>query len=256
MWNANRRSRRSWSAAPVIVVALASVTAQTPHPPPAAKFDVSSIKRVVTVRDNSRTNIEHGALTATNLTIRTLIRLAFDVGDYQILNAPRWIDEEHYDAAAKSAAARDFTDKQMLPLIQDLLAERFGLPYSRETRTLSGYSLLVANGGPKLKVAGERTGPSTGITTHNSGKVTMNIREMSMPHLAVVLEGLLKQPVTDQTRHSGAYAIQLEYDSGQNPESPLPSLFTALQELGLRLQTSKVPVEMILVEDVRWPSEN
>jgi uncharacterized protein (TIGR03435 family) len=79
---------------------------------------------------------------------------------------------------------------------------------------------------------------------------------MSMARLAVVLENLLKQPVVNQTGLTGNYAVQLEYDSSLNPDSPLPSLFTALQRLGLRLQAGKVPVEMILVEDVRRPSEN
>jgi len=219
------------------------------------QFDVSSIKRVVTVRDNSRTNLEHGTLTASNITIRALIRSAFDVRDYQILNAPAWIDEEHYDVAAKSAAAQEFTDQQMEPLMQDLLKERFGFRYSRETRSLSGYSLLVANGGARLKAADEHAS-GTGITTYNSGKVTIATKTTSMARLAVVLESLLKQPVTDQTGLAGAYALQLEYDSGQNPDSPLPSLFTALQQFGLRLQAGKIPVGMIVVEEVRRPSEN
>jgi uncharacterized protein (TIGR03435 family) len=181
---------------------------------------------------------------------------AFDARDYQILNAPGWIDGEHYDVAAKAEAARDFTGKQMEPLIQDLLKERFGFRYSREKRSLSGYALLVTNGGTRLKVAEEGAGPGTGITTYNSGKVTVDSKRMSMTRLAVVLESLLKQPVVNQTGLAGDYSVRLEYDSGLNPDSPLPSLFTALQGLGLRLQAGKVPVEMILVEDVERPSEN
>src|SRR5215471_5133346 len=175
MWSANWHPGRAWSAVALIGVALALRAAQENRvEQPQAKFDVSSVKRVVTVRDNSRTNVEHGGLTAANITVRALIRLAFDVRDYQILNAPGWIDEEHYDVAAKAAAAHDFTDKQMEPLIQDLLKDRFGFRYSRETRSLSGYSLLVANGGARLKVADERAGPGAGITTYNSGKVTVD----------------------------------------------------------------------------------
>jgi bla regulator protein blaR1 len=256
MWNASLCLRRTFFAAALIGVATVSAAAQeNAQRLLPARFEVSSVKRVTTARDNSRTNVEHGTLTASNITIRGLIRVAFDIRDYQILNAPAWTDEEHYDVIAKAAAARDFTDKQMEPLIQDLLNDRFGFKYARETRSLSGYSLLVANGGAKLKVADDLAS-GTGITTYNSGKVTVDIKRTSMARLAVVLESLLKQPVTNQTGLAGAYALQLEYDSGLNPDSPLPSLFTALQSFGLRLQAGKVPVEMILVEDVHRPAEN
>src|SRR5262249_4808475 len=146
--------------------------------------------------------------------------------------------------------------KQMEPLIQDLLKDRFGFRYSREKRSLSGYALQLASGGAKLKIAEEGAGPGTGITTYNSGKVTVDSKRMSMPRLADVLEDLLRQRVANQPGLAGDYIVQLEYDSGLNPDSPLPSLFTALQALGLRLQAGKVPVEMVLVEDVRRPSEN
>jgi uncharacterized protein (TIGR03435 family) len=254
MWNQNRRQCRPWAT--VVLIALASAPGLAQEAPPPTKFDVSSVKLVTTLRDGSRTNVEHGSLTASNITIRALIRLAFNVRDYQILNAPGWIDGEAYDVAAKAAAAHDFTDKQMEPLMQALLKDRFGLSYSRETRSLSGYALLVANGGARLKLADKSAGPGAGITTYNSGKVTVDSKKMSMARLAIILESLLKQPVANQTGLAGDYALQLEYDSGLNPDSPLPSLFTALQEFGLRLQAGKVPVQMILVEEVRRPSEN
>src|SRR5262249_35119235 len=90
MRNQNQRQCRPWAAVVLIAFAIASGLAQ--ETPPATKFDVSSVKLVTTLRDGSRTNVEHGSLTATNITIRALIRLAFDVRDYQILNAPGWID--------------------------------------------------------------------------------------------------------------------------------------------------------------------
>jgi len=253
MWNPKLHRHRSWPAV-ALIVAIASASAQE-NPLP-TKFDVSSIKPVITVLDSSRIDIKHGSLTASNITVRALIRSAFDVRDYQILNAPGWIEGEHYDIAAKAAAAQDFTDKQMEPLIQDLLKDRFGFRYRRETRSLSGYALVVASGGARVKVADKNAAPGTSTRTNSSGKVTVDSKKMSMTRLAVVLESILKQPVTNETGMAGDYAVQLEFDSGLNPDSSLPSLFTALKELGLRLHASKVPVEMILIEEVRRPTEN
>jgi uncharacterized protein (TIGR03435 family) len=250
MWNAKHHG---WPAVALIVAVASAAAQENPRP---SKFDVTSVKPVITARDSSRTNIEHGSLTATNITIRGLIRLAFDVRDYQILNAPGWIDGEHYDIAAKAAAAHDFTDKEMEPLIQDLLKDRFGFRYRRDTRNVSGYALLVAESGARLKAVDKNAPPGTSITTHSSGKVVVDSKKMSMTRLAVVLESLLKQPVTNDTGLAGDYAVQLEFDAGLNPDSSLPSVFTAMKELGLRLQTGKVPVAMILLEEVRRPSEN
>lgn len=220
-------------------------------------FDVISIRPVTSVRNSSPTNIDRGSLTAYNISIRRLIQAAFDVRDYQMLNTPGWIDGARYDVLAKSDSATDLTDKQMAPMIQNLFKDRFNFRYHRETRDLSGYLLIAANGGPKLKKSEADSGSRTNITNYNSGKVSIEAAKISMAHLAVVLDGLLKQPVVDGSGVRGDYDLKLEYDSGLNADSPVPSLFTALQQqLGLRLQARKAPVEMIVVENVSKPSEN
>src|ERR1051325_4166779 len=160
MWNA-KLHRRSWLTVALIMAAASATAQEDPRP---TKFDVSSIKPVSTARDSSRINIEHGSLTASNITIRSLIRSAFDIRDYQILNAPGWTAAGNYDIAPKAAAARDFTDKQMEPLLQDLLQDRFGFRYRRETRNLSGYALLVASGGARLRVVDKDAAPGTSTT--------------------------------------------------------------------------------------------
>jgi uncharacterized protein (TIGR03435 family) len=224
---------------------------------PPTKFDVISIKPVNSTRNGSPTNIEHGSLMASNISIRRLIELAFNVRDYQIMSAPGWIDGKRYDIVAKADSARDMTENEMRPLIQNLLKDRFRFRYLRDTRDLSGYSLVVANGGPKLKASDGDSASRTNITSYNSGKVSVEASKMSLANLALALDRLLKEPVMDNSGLSGDYDFKLEYDSGLDVEPTAASLFTALQEqLGVRLQARKVPVEMIVIENVEGPSGN
>jgi len=194
-------------------------------------------------------------MTASNISVGRLIQAAFDIRDYQILNLPRWTEEPHYDVLAKSEAGAELNEKQTIPMIQRLLEDRFQLKYHRETRDLGGYSLMVATGGPKLKDS-ESEKSSTSTTSFSSGKITIEALKISMPRLALVLDGILKQPVVDGSGLSGTYDIKLEYDASLNADPTLPSLFTALHQLGLRLQTKKVPVAVIVIENVSPPSDN
>ncbi len=167
-WSIQRRYSRS-KLGVVRVVALMgsmfvpSAALQTSSPVP-TRFDVISIRPVNSVRNSSPTNIDRGHLTAQNISIRRLIQAAFNVRDYQILNAPGWIDGARYDVLAKSDSATDLTDKQMAPMIQDLLKDRFNFRYHRETRNLSGYLLIAAKGGPRLKRSDAESGSDTNIT--------------------------------------------------------------------------------------------
>src|SRR5580658_662985 len=120
-------------------------------------FEVASVKPS---RSNSgESNIDSrpgGGLTATNVTLTELIRLAFGVKDYQIVRAPGWIGTARYDIDAKAGNARNASDKDITPLLRQLLADRFRLTTHRETRELPVYALVVGKNGARL-------------TAHNNG---------------------------------------------------------------------------------------
>jgi uncharacterized protein (TIGR03435 family) len=116
-------------------------------------FEVASIRRHPG-GDNGSSNTKvspGGRLSAINVTVRKMIRNAFDVEDFQISGAPRWIDSTSYDIEAKTTGGVETTRDDISRLILSLLQERFQMRYHRTTKELTEYALEVARNGPKLK---------------------------------------------------------------------------------------------------------
>jgi uncharacterized protein (TIGR03435 family) len=182
------------------------------------------------------------------------------------------MDTERYDIAAKLEEMSDeglpgkdqprlrelAEGDRIRTALQTLLAERFGLKFHRETKTVPGFALLVAKGGFKLTAVPGSDGPSM---RYNDRKLTA--KRASMGRVAVFLEDQLNQPVADLTHVEGFFDFGLEWspDELRGPapsDSPQgPSIFTALREqLGLKLESQKVPVETLVVDSAERPSEN
>jgi uncharacterized protein (TIGR03435 family) len=193
-----------------------------------------------------------GLLVYTHVSLRDLIQQAYRVQRSQI-SGPSWLDTERFDITARIPPQ---PGRQQLPaMIQSLLADRFLLRLHRESRQLTAYALGVAKGGPKLEKAQSETGlrnSSRNARAHANGSVTM-------ASLAEFLSRGLDRPVVDRTGLAGFYNVTLDWaaDALENAASG-PSIFTALQEqLGLRLNAVKAPVEILIVESVeRSPTEN
>jgi uncharacterized protein (TIGR03435 family) len=163
---------------------------------------------------------------------------------------------EKYDIVATTGKPDDIRDIQLRPLLQSLLADRFALRYHRETKQLTMYSLVVAKTGPKL-TAHTGGGESGSHTSSEPRKAIMTVTKGTMPALASRLERLVGRTVADNTGLKGEYDYKLEWTPEQMADSSLPSLFTALQEqLGLRLDSTKGPVEIIVIDGVERASDN
>jgi uncharacterized protein (TIGR03435 family) len=190
-----------------------------------------------------------------SLSLDWMIRLAFDVDGKQIEGKPVWLESDCYDIQAKPEGGIKLTREQLRPLLQDLLQQRFHLVVHRETRLVSGYALVVAKGGAKLQ-------PSKGGVTpnwqDNVSAGTVKVRNATTAFLAQKLTPLGGLPCVDRTGLTGNYDIGFEYNADPERDSPLPSLFTALQEsLGLRLESQKVPVDFLVIDHIdRQPTEN
>jgi uncharacterized protein (TIGR03435 family) len=250
-------------------------------------FEVASIKPAAQdARGTMIRMMPGGALTVTNATLRLLVTVAYDVRDFQISGGPGWVGSERYDVNAKAEGSassasvpeypRNITDaqrktnqEQMRQRLQALLADRFQLTIHRETKEAPVYALVVAKNGPKLQESKEG-GPRLMM-----GRGQLNGQGALMEMLANVLSGQLGRPVLDKTGLQGKYDFKLEFtpDPGQGagpfgglgpgPDAPPPpdpngpSLFAAIQEqLGLRLESTKGPVEMIVIDRVEKSSEN
>jgi len=189
----------------------------------------------------------------TNISLQRCIEAAYNIKSF-MLSGPGWLDTARFDITARPPAGA--AQRQFMPMLQTLLADRFRLAVHREPKVLSGYALLPAKNGPKLIEVDGRSGSS--INSHNT---SMTAERAPMSRLADFLAERLDGPVVDMTGLKGAYDFKLEWvaDEAQSTDSPAgPSLFTALQEqLGLRLHAQKVPVEILVIDHVeRSPQEN
>jgi uncharacterized protein (TIGR03435 family) len=211
-------------------------------------------------------NASPGQLEMRGYTLKTLIFAAYNVNDYS-LSGPDWLGSVNLDVVAKlPASAADLSPESRVRMIwvmlQGLLAERFKLKVHREEKDVAGYALVVAPGGPKMRRVDEprrgRVGPGS-------------IVAQSAPIAQIVASalGAVGRPVHDMTGLSGNYEFTLKWtpedkvlsgadSTSTDPGDRPPSIFTALQEqLGLRLEPRKLPIETLVVDHVeRVPTEN
>jgi uncharacterized protein (TIGR03435 family) len=203
-----------------------------------------------------------------------LIHYAFQLQPYQIASTPGWIKSEHYDVNAKPADAHpDFDDIPLM--LQGLLEDRFRLKYHWETREQPAYDLVVTKPG-RLRVSilkGDcppplsnpewlpKDAPCGGL--QNSVGHTKGYN-LTASDLAGNLSWLLSKPVSDKTNLAGRYDVELrwtpeyiEMRSNAASAQDDPNIFTAIQEqLGLKLQPTRGPVRVFVIDHIEKPSDN
>lgn len=216
------------------------------HAQPA--FEVASIKPSAPQapgRADSRMSTNTGSLNYTSVTLKDVIGQAYKVPESQI-TGPEWLATERFDISAKiPAGERD----QVPQMLQTLLSTRFKMSVHHDTKELPVFDLTIANNGPKLK----KIESASGITS-NSNRTRWHLdAKVTMPALAEFLAERVGRPVLDRTGLSGPFEITLDWAIDDAPAAdgvdPGPSLFTALQEqLGLKLDSTKGPVETIVVD--------
>lgn len=258
-------------------------------------FEVASIKPNHSADSRPLIQLRPGRFVATGATARFLIQFAYDAQDFQLSGGPSWINSNKYDIDAKvedsiAKELRTLTTFQQMDqirlMLQSLLADRFKLQVSHDTKDVAVYALVVAKNGPKLTqsvvappaaAAGNPegpppNGPRIGIT--GNGQVTATGVPVSL--LAEILSHQLGRQVVDHTELKGNYDFKLQWTPDENqpfsgpdggpipspasappPDSSGPSLSTALQEqLGLRLESQKGPVTVFVIDHVEEPSPN
>jgi uncharacterized protein (TIGR03435 family) len=213
--------------------------------------------------------------------------------DSQLIGAPGWVDTDRFDIEAKTeqANAGPIPQEKLQPIMQALLEDRFQLKAHRELRELPVYHLAVARERPKMKLSEDQTPPvlpSQPIPFNPSvapPRGLAQVRSASAPESGLILRGRaipvsklanllpvwVGRPVIDQTHLGGLFDIQLQFTpslsevSGATPPTAQPavagpsgtSIFTALQEqLGLKLESAKAPLEVLVIDSVQKPSEN
>jgi uncharacterized protein (TIGR03435 family) len=224
-----------------------------------ASFEVASIKFHPGPITMSGGGIHGTTLSDTALTLLNLIEDAYDLRRDQISGGPSWIDSDHYDVIAKAEGVGTLTHDRVMQMLQALLADRFQLKVHRETRETPVYELVVGKGGSKLKQT-SADAKGRNFVNANSAGMHMEAANRTMEQLARQLSVTAGRPVIDKTGLVGYYAYMLDWASAIQPPPPdsdTPSIFTAVQEqLGLKLESAKAPVEMLIVDRAEKPSEN
>ena len=227
----------------VCVFLLASIALAQPA------FEVTSVKPSEPGQPGMGTRNDPGRLILNNATLQFAIRFGFGIQDFQFAGAPKWVDADHYEIEGKCAEAATF--QQKLAMLQKLLADRFQLKFHRETREVPGYALVPAKGGLKLAKTKTPDGPSGGTM----GPTLLGGTNQTTTFLASVLSANLGRPVADETGWKDHFDFRLNWTS--TPEEPAPSLFSIIQEqLGLRLEARRVPVEMFVIDHAEKPAGN
>jgi uncharacterized protein (TIGR03435 family) len=250
-----------WSAAPTMAQS-ASVKPLTMAKDADPDFDVVTIKPsdpddkfdVMTTRGRH--------IVIRNKSLEAMLRLAYGVQRSQIIGAPDWTRTDRFDIDGVPNVDGQPNMKQFQVLVQKVLAERFGLKSHHEQREMPVFALAVAKDGPKMVPSkGDPNGLPDNEGMGGNGRQIRKYTNVSMNDLAMMLQFNLDRPVVDQTGVKGRYDFRMQWtvDEGQAPADPdaPPGLFTAIQEqIGLKLESTKAPVDVLVIDHVEKPSPN
>jgi uncharacterized protein (TIGR03435 family) len=223
-------------------------------------FEVASIKvhpEPVTLSVDP--SVRGSRMTGTASTLLDMITTAYGVKYEQVSGGPGWVTSIHYDLNAMAPGDARLTQEQAKTMLQNLLADRFQLKIHREQREIPVYALVVGKNGHKLKASTARA-KGDNYTRSDLEGMHMEATRGTMERLATQLSASAGRPVQDRTGLTGYFAFKLDWlPANRIPEadSERVSLFTAIQEqLGLKLEPSKGPIEMLIIDRAEKPTEN
>ena len=210
---------------------------------------------------------EPGRLAVENMTLRDLVRYAYDVHDNQISGGPAWFDSDRWDIAA--TAGREISERERRRMLQPLLKDRFQMPIRHETKELPVYALVVANHGPKLKANTDGVPEGIELDVNSKGFSQFIGQDVPISRIVEILIGPTGRMVIDRTGIEGNFDFKLEWmpdaahmpliNGSRPPEGSAEgaSIFTAVQEqLGLKLESTKGPVEILVIDRAEKATEN
>jgi len=222
-------------------------------------FEVASIKLHVLPVESVGMSTSGMRLTATAMSLTNLIVYAYDLQSYQVSGGPGWMSSDRWDIAAKAPGEAALTKAQTKRLLQTLLADRFQVVFHREMREMPVLALTIGKKGPALK---ENNDPNASYGMSMSSKdaaIVTSTTKGTMEQLASSLSVNLGRPVANMTGLTRSYDYKFDWIPGDQSagDSNATSIFTAIQEqLGLKLESTKRPIEILIVDRVERPSGN
>jgi uncharacterized protein (TIGR03435 family) len=230
-------------------------------------FAVATIKRS---DPNRRRLFSIGSteVSAVGTTVNDLIVFAYGVHARQISGAPAWVGSDKFDIRGKPEGGGRPNPVQFKTMLQKLLVDRFQFAFHRDQKQLTVYTLMVGKNGPKL-TRSDAASPIPNLIPRGPGNLPA--RNATMEEFAGVMQSHLDRPVVDQTGLKERFDFQLQWTPdeftclggpGEPPTPPKeaetqPDLFTAIQQqLGLKLESTKAQVDVLMIDKVEKPSEN
>jgi uncharacterized protein (TIGR03435 family) len=235
-----------------------------------AVFEVATIKPSNPDRPGKVMTIKGRQVITINTTLSDLIVFAYGIHAKQIVGGPSWMASDKYDVTGQPEGQGMPNERQLRAMLQKLIEERFQLRTHRESRELPAYVLVVASGGPKLTRNDSNPDGLPGLFFRGLG--VLPATNATMGDLAGVMQlAVLDRPVVDKTGLQGRFDFTLTWTPDEtqfasmgvrvppastDPNAP-PVLFTAIQEqLGLKLESQRAPVDVLVVDKVERPTEN
>ena len=259
----------------ILPATVAVVLAQTPAGP---TFEVVSVKPHTSDDQRDMMTVQPGGrFTVRNEPLRLLIRTAYQLQDDQVVGGPSWLTSDRFDIDAKAADDRAFLS-QLAPMLQALLADRFKLMVHHDTKELPVFAAVLARSdgrlGPQLRPTEcpdlesdiKQLRPCVNMS-FGVGRLTA--RGAPLKPFLEYLAPSVSRVIIDRTGLTGRYDANLEWTPAQ-PASPSsgipnttptdpnrPTIFTAIQEqLGLKLEPARAPVDVLVIDHVEHPTEN
>jgi len=201
-----------------------------------------------------------GALSMRNVTLKSCFKWAYNVQDFQLSGGPDWVGGDRFDVIAKASAPAP--ESQLRVMLQALLADRFKVALHRESKTVAGYAVVVGKNGPKLQTSEREGEPDV-----QGNKLRMIAKRFSMTDLAELMAAPLQTSVVDMTGLKGRYDFTLDASPFFSIDTPIDkndmqatvaSVFQQAlqQQLGLKLDARKIPVEVLVIDHAEKPTEN
>ena len=245
----------------ILAALLLAAVCQAQQP----EFEVASVKPSANTLNGSNFNRQTGGgLRATNVSLKALILFAYDIREQQLVGGPNWLDKDTYDIVAKpsendnpTGAKRSFEEefRGLRLRTRALLASRFHLVVHNETKEMPVYELLLAKGGPKMEPSN-----AEGLTINNRKGLTL-CKKVTMPLFAAnSLTYKMGRTVIDKTGLTGEYDFEIHYVDDQAAaagDTSGPDFLTAMREqIGLRLESARGPVQVLVIDGAEKPSAN
>jgi uncharacterized protein (TIGR03435 family) len=279
-------TRTSLTIAALLTIAAAPFQAQ--ETAPLSRFEVASVRRNNTGNQGPRfLNPMQGGLRAVNIPLSTLLWIAHGVQADQVVDVPDWARQEAFDIIAKVPDGAPLSMESMRPMLIDLLVERFQMKARHESREMPVYRLVRIRAGalgPQLKPspndctdARRGGGPAGPPLPANSGQTCgaftrpggFSVHGLPLVFFTRLLAPITGRVVVDDTGLTGVWDLDVEFAPdganarGGGPQPPAgntgdaPSFFTAVQEqLGLKLEASRAPVDVVVIEHLARPTED